>query len=419
MRWKKLKKWFSQSGSGNIFNKSNFKEAFHPYWNEGFTVKNFEFDSNAMTGQLNLNVQDEINSYNDNIHTWLIKMTNIMREKGGIDFNTIYQNISKRIHLLININKSASDPLPENDITIEKKDTAVKSKKVLEFIKSSYWHWTSVNNIEYYVPDVDEFKIKLDQKHLIMVDKIIYLDDFIPPNFWKEDKKWINTKFGSYSESFTPIYLKRQKMNTNDKFSFALAQLNMRNYNKEIKDAHSISFEYLYNSVISKYLSDTKEGEASKQIVKTVKDFEWNDIKALKRRINQHFRKEKEIILSTDNSFLNTNSKNKKQKISNYAELSYGSWCWLFEEIPRDDEEKEWLWNQIVARVKAIKYLIKNPIIMKNKWEEILNKTLQFVVDEMEHPSINPFGQKVIGWQSGTKYSKDTIYLFQFECILW
>ena len=84
-----------------------------------------------------------------------------------------------------------------------------------------------------------------------------------------------------------------------------------------------------------------------------------------------------------------------------------------------DDEEKEWLWNQIVARVKAIKYLIKNPIIMKNKWEEILNKTLKFVVDEMERSSINPFGQKVIGWQSGTKYSKDTIYLFPFECILW
>ena len=139
-----------------------------------------------MTGQLNLNVQDEIDSYNDNIHTWLIKMTNIMREKGGIDFNTIYQNISKRIHLLININKSASDPLPENDITIENKDTAVKSKKVLEFIKSSYWYWKSGNNIEYYVPDVDEFKIKFDQKHLIMVDKIIYLDDFIPPNFWKK-----------------------------------------------------------------------------------------------------------------------------------------------------------------------------------------------------------------------------------------
>ena len=136
-----------------------------------------------MTGQLNLNVQDEIDSYNDNIHTWLIKMANIMRENGGIDFNTIYQNISKRIHLLININKSASDPLPENDITIENKDTAVKSKKVLEFIKSSYWHWTSGNNIEYYVPDVDEFKIKFDQKHFIMVDKIIYLDDFIHPNF--------------------------------------------------------------------------------------------------------------------------------------------------------------------------------------------------------------------------------------------
>ena len=48
-------------------------------------------------------------------------------------------------------------------------------------------------------------------------------------------------------------------MNTNDKFSFALAQLNMRNYNKEDKDAHSISFEYLYNSVISKYLSDIKK----------------------------------------------------------------------------------------------------------------------------------------------------------------
>ena len=342
--------------------------------------------------------EDRMKIYNNVIYSELIELVNNIQKLQDIDLKVTFEGIKVRFNTIISINNKRVSKSALNRKDMKEKTNSNSIKNRLEFNRPNLWYWNSGNNLNYFIPDIDKCIIKFEQAHLSKVEEIVYLDELVPQNYSKIEKWWISPDSNTFASSFISVHERMKKMNSNDGSTLNRVNSVIKENRMSLTEAHAFTIESQYKKEWRKSQTEIQSQDQFINQRKSIEGFEWKKVEDIIECISQHFSKEKLFSVAKNKAFVYWEKASLEDKINWLAERLYGSWCPLLDEIPKNEKERDWISNQIKSRIETILYLTKKPIISTSKCSEFWNKLLEFIVNEMDKPSINPYGQHVIGW---------------------
>ena len=340
--------------------------------------------------------EDRMKIYNNVIYSELIELVNNIQKLQDIDLKVTFEGIKVRFNTIISINNKRVSKSALNRKDMKEKTNSNSIKNRLEFNRPNLWYWNSGNNLNYFIPDIDKCIIKFEQAHLSKVEEIVYLDELVPQNYSKIEKWWISPDSNTFASSFISVHERMKKMNSNDGSTLNRVNSVIKENRMSLTEAHAFTIESQYKKEWRKSQTEIQSQDQSINQRKSIEGFEWKKVEDIIECISQHFSKEKLFSVAKNKAFVYWEKASLEDKINWLAERLYGSWCPLLDEIPKNEKERDWISNQIKSRIVTILYLTKKPIISTSKCSEFWNKLLEFIVNEMDKPSVNPYGQHLL-----------------------
>ena len=98
--------------------------------------------------------------------------------------------------------------------------------------------------------------------------------------------------------------------------------------------------------------------------------------------------------------------------------MQFGSYSYLWDLNPSNEENKQTIVNTIINRHRIILRMLKTPTLSLRQSKCMSSILLGPIPDILSKPVINNDNQKVIGWQANQSYPTDIINDTPFEAIL-